>query len=127
MPTYEYLCKTCGHRFETWQKMSDEPLTVCPNCGADIHRVLFANGVVFKGSGFYSTETRAQPSENGSAEKPAASTASANGDSGANGSSTKTDASASAPAASTPSTNSASPSTDSASKASASKDSGKES
>ena len=33
MPTYEYLCKTCGHRFETWQKMSDEPLTVCPNCG----------------------------------------------------------------------------------------------
>jgi|SRR5690349_873858 putative FmdB family regulatory protein len=120
MPTYEYLCKTCGHRFETWQKMSDEPLTVCPNCGAEIHRVLFATGVVFKGSGFYSTETRAQPSENGSSETPAASTASANGDSGAKESSTKTDGSASAPAGSTPST-------DSASKASASKDSGKDS
>jgi putative FmdB family regulatory protein len=118
MPTYEYLCKTCGHRFETWQKMSDEPLTVCPNCGAEIHRVLFATGVVFKGSGFYSTETRAQPSENGSSETPAAPTAT--GDSDANGSSTKTDAPASAPAASTPST-------DSASKASASKDSGKDS
>jgi putative FmdB family regulatory protein len=120
MPTYEYLCKTCGHRFETWQKMSDEPLTICPNCGAEIHRVLFANGVVFKGSGFYSTETRAQPSENGSSETPAASAVSANGDSGSNGSSTKTDAPASAPAASTPST-------DSASKASASQDSGKDS
>jgi putative FmdB family regulatory protein len=115
MPTYEYLCKTCGHRFETWQKMSDEPLTVCPNCGAEIHRVLFANGVVFKGSGFYSTETRAQPSENSSSETPAASTASANG------SSTKSDAPATAPAASS------SPSTDSGSKASASKDSGKDS
>ena len=122
MPTYEYLCKTCGHRFETWQKMSDEPLTVCPNCGAEIHRVLFATGVVFKGSGFYSTETRAQPSESGSPETPAASTASANGDSGANGSSTKSDAPASAPAAST-----SKPTTDSSSKASAGIDSGKES
>src|SRR5215831_17042428 len=79
MPTYEYLCKTCGHRFETWQKMSDELLTVCPNCGAEIHRVLFANGVVFKGSGFYSTETRSQPSEAGSSETLAAPAASANG------------------------------------------------
>jgi putative FmdB family regulatory protein len=119
MPTYEYLCKTCGHRFETWQKMSDEPLTVCPNCGAEIHRVLFATGVVFKGSGFYSTETRAQPSENGSSETPAA--ASANGDSGAKDTSTKSDAPATAPAASSSS------STDSASKASVSKDTGTES
>ncbi|HEY7091578.1 MAG TPA: zinc ribbon domain-containing protein [Ktedonobacterales bacterium] len=122
MPTYEYLCKTCGHRFETWQKMSDEPLTVCPNCGAEIHRVLFATGVVFKGSGFYSTETRAQPSENGSSETPAASAASANSDSGAKDTSTKSDAPATAPAAS-----SSTSSTVSGSKASASKDSGKDS
>ena len=122
MPTYEYLCKTCGHRFETWQKMSDEPLTVCPNCGAEIHRVLFATGVVFKGSGFYSTETRAQPSENGSSETPAASTTSANGDSGAKDTPAKSEAPASTPAAS-----SSAPSSDSGSKASASKDSGKES
>ena len=122
MPTYEYLCKTCGHRFETWQKMSDEPLTVCPNCGAEIHRVLFATGVVFKGSGFYSTETRAQPSETGSCETPAASTASSNGDSGAKDTPAKSDAPASTPAAS-----SSAPSSDSGSKASASKDTGKES
>jgi putative FmdB family regulatory protein len=56
MPTYEYLCKSCGHRFEIWQKMSDEPLTVCPACGADIRRVVFPAGIVFKGSGFYKTD-----------------------------------------------------------------------
>lgn len=122
MPTYEYLCKTCGHRFETWQKMSDEPLTVCPNCGAEIHRVLFATGVVFKGSGFYSTETRAQPSETSSAETPAASAASSNGDSGAKDTPVKSDAPASTPAVS-----SSAPSSDSGSKPSASKDTGKES
>ncbi|GCF07434.1 FmdB family zinc ribbon protein [Dictyobacter arantiisoli] len=56
MPTYEYLCQTCSHRFETWQKMTDEPLTVCPECGNHIRRVLFPAGVVFKGSGFYKTD-----------------------------------------------------------------------
>jgi putative FmdB family regulatory protein len=56
MPTYEYLCRACGHRFETWQHMSDEPLKVCPACGAEIHRVLFPAGIVFKGSGFYKTD-----------------------------------------------------------------------
>src|SRR5262249_51424409 len=119
MPTYEYLCKTCGHRFETWQKMSDEPLTVCPNCGAEIHRVLFATGVVFKGSGFYSTETRSQPSEASSSESTE--TPAAKGDSGAKDAPAKPDTPPSAPA------NSSSPSTDSGSKASASKDPGKNS
>jgi putative FmdB family regulatory protein len=56
MPTYEYLCKTCSHRFETWQKMTDDPLTICPECGATIRRVLFPAGIVFKGSGFYKTD-----------------------------------------------------------------------
>jgi putative FmdB family regulatory protein len=56
MPTYEYLCKQCGHRFEAWQHMSDEPLKVCPQCGAEIHRVLYPAGIVFKGSGFYKTD-----------------------------------------------------------------------
>jgi len=53
MPTYEYLCQTCSHRFETWQKMTDEPLSICPECGGHIRRVLYATGVIFKGSGFY--------------------------------------------------------------------------
>jgi putative FmdB family regulatory protein len=58
MPTYEYQCKTCNHRFETWQKMTDEPLTICPECGGHIRRVLFPAGIVFKGSGFYKTDHR---------------------------------------------------------------------
>lgn len=56
MPTYEYLCQTCSHRFETWQKMTDEPLTICPECGSQIRRVLFPTGIVFKGHGFYKTD-----------------------------------------------------------------------
>jgi putative FmdB family regulatory protein len=124
MPTYEYLCKTCGHRFETWQKMSDEPLTVCPNCGAEIHRVLFATGVVFKGSGFYSTETRSQPSESNSTETLAAS---ANGASGVKGASSKDTPAKSDSPSSTPAASSSTASTDSGSKAGASKASGKDS
>ncbi|MEO8954754.1 MAG: FmdB family zinc ribbon protein [Ktedonobacteraceae bacterium] len=58
MPTYEYLCKTCSHRFETWQKMTDDPLEVCPECGAHIRRVYYPAGIVFKGSGFYKTDHR---------------------------------------------------------------------
>lgn len=72
MPTYEYLCQTCSHRFETWQKMTDEPLTVCPECGNHIRRVLFPAGVVFKGSGFYKTDysqTKTLPPSNGDAKK----------------------------------------------------------
>ncbi|MDQ6659847.1 MAG: zinc ribbon domain-containing protein [Chloroflexota bacterium] len=56
MPTYEYLSPTCSHRFETWQKMADEPLTVCPECGKHIRRVFYPAGIVFKGSGFYKTD-----------------------------------------------------------------------
>ena len=56
MPTYEYVCRDCSHRFETWQKMTDEPLTICPECGGHIRRVLFPAGIVFKGSGFYKTD-----------------------------------------------------------------------
>lgn len=58
MPTYEYLCKTCSHRFETWQKMTDDPLETCPECGGHIRRVYYPAGIVFKGSGFYKTDHR---------------------------------------------------------------------
>ena len=79
MPTYEYLCKTCSHRFETWQKMTDEPLTVCPECGATIRRVLYPAGIVFKGSGFYKTDHPAgtAPHEAHDAKPAAAETVSA--------------------------------------------------
>jgi putative FmdB family regulatory protein len=56
MPTYEYVCRQCGHRFEAWQHMTDDPLTVCPKCSGSIRRVLYPAGIVFKGSGFYKTE-----------------------------------------------------------------------
>jgi putative FmdB family regulatory protein len=72
MPTYEYLCRTCSHRFETWQKMTDDSLTTCPECGGAIRRVLFPAGVVFKGSGFYKTDHNGSGSvvsENGNANK----------------------------------------------------------
>jgi putative FmdB family regulatory protein len=70
MPTYEYLCQTCSHRFETWQRMADEPLTVCPECGNHIRRVLYPAGIVFKGSGFYKTDhgNGARPTSNGNGE-----------------------------------------------------------
>jgi putative FmdB family regulatory protein len=58
MPTYVYRCENCGHRFEAWQHMTDDPLTTCPQCEGPIHRVLFPASIVFKGSGFYSTDNR---------------------------------------------------------------------
>jgi len=71
MPTYEYLCQSCHHRFEIWQKMTDEPLTVCDECGGHIRRVIFPAGIVFKGSGFYKTDhgNGAVAATNGSSEK----------------------------------------------------------
>lgn len=56
MPTYEYACKSCSHRFETRQRMTDDPITTCPECHGSTYRVLFPVGIVFKGSGFYKTD-----------------------------------------------------------------------
>ena len=60
MPTYEYLCRKCGHTFEEYQSMSEEPLTRCPECGTDnLARVMgTGGGIIFKGSGFYVTDYR---------------------------------------------------------------------
>lgn len=69
MPTYEYQCKGCSHRFEIWQKITDDPLTVCPVCGGTIRRVLFPAGIVFKGSGFYKTDHANGSGENGHSSK----------------------------------------------------------
>jgi putative FmdB family regulatory protein len=62
MPTYEYVCRSCEHRFEQWQKMTDDPLQICPECGGHVRRVLYPAGIVFKGSGFYSTDHSASGS-----------------------------------------------------------------
>jgi putative FmdB family regulatory protein len=58
MPIYKYVCENCGEQFEARQSFSDEPLTVCPTCEGHIHRVIQPVGVVFKGSGFYVTDSR---------------------------------------------------------------------
>ena len=58
MPTYDYHCDVCGNRFDAWQKMTDEPLAVCPKCAGHVHRVIHPTGILFKGSGFYSTDQR---------------------------------------------------------------------
>ena len=57
MPTYGYRCTNCGHQFEIFQRMADDPLKVCPNCSQEtLKKVLYPAGVVFKGSGFYTTD-----------------------------------------------------------------------
>ena len=58
MPTYEYKCDECGLRFERWQHITDPPLATCPECGGTVHRLLQPVGIIFKGSGFYSTDNR---------------------------------------------------------------------
>ena len=58
MPTYQYACTECGHAFEQFQSFTDDALTVCPECEGRLRKVFNAVGVVFKGSGFYRTDSR---------------------------------------------------------------------
>ena len=58
MPTYQYRCTECGEDLEAVQKFSDAPLDTCPTCGGRLRKVFNAVGVVFKGSGFYRTDSR---------------------------------------------------------------------
>lgn len=57
MPTYQYACNACGHAFEAVQSFSDDALTECPQCKGEVKKVYSAVGVVFKGSGFYKTDS----------------------------------------------------------------------
>ena len=88
MPTYEYACAKCGHEFEQFQSMRDEPLKKCPKCGkAAVKRLLGAGaGLIFKGSGFYITDYKKKSGgeAKGGEAKPAAaeSKASTGGSSG---------------------------------------------
>jgi putative FmdB family regulatory protein len=82
VPTYQYTCTECGEPLEAVQKFTDAPLAVCPACGGRLRKVFSAVGIVFKGSGFYRTDSR----NGSSATAPAASSTS---DSGSNGSADK--------------------------------------
>jgi putative FmdB family regulatory protein len=62
MPTYEYTCKRCGETIEVFQSFSEKPLRKHRECGGELKKVFHARGVVFKGSGFYSTDSRSSTS-----------------------------------------------------------------
>ena len=64
MPLYGYRCSR-GHHFEVTQRITDAPLTQCPDCGAPVTRVFYPVGIVFKGTGFYKTDSRGASSDGG--------------------------------------------------------------
>ena len=72
MPTYSYACTACEHRFDTVQKFTDPSLTDCPECSGRLRKLFSSVGIVFKGSGFYRTDSRSsnsdEPSSNGKSE-----------------------------------------------------------
>jgi putative FmdB family regulatory protein len=99
VPTYQYACTDCGERIEAVQKFSDEPLTVCSACGGKLRKVFSPVGIVFKGSGFYRTDSRSDrkgpdstlTKTNGSSDgKKSEGAASSSDSSGSSGSSSST-------------------------------------
>jgi putative FmdB family regulatory protein len=69
MPTYEYACRDCGHHVEVVQAIADPPLTTCAVCGGPLRKVFHPAGIVFKGSGFYATDSRKAPADPGTRGK----------------------------------------------------------
>ncbi|MBK5306055.1 MAG: FmdB family transcriptional regulator [Frankiaceae bacterium] len=65
MPTYQYACTACGEQLEAVQSFTDAALTECPACGGALRKVFSAVGVVFKGSGFYKTDSRKRTTDDG--------------------------------------------------------------
>lgn len=61
VPTYEYECTACGQHVEVFQRIKEEPLTTCGACGGPLRKVFHPAGIVFKGSGFYATDSRSKP------------------------------------------------------------------
>jgi putative FmdB family regulatory protein len=81
MPTYDYECTKCGHTFDVFQSMSESPLKKCPECGQNRLKRLIGGGlgVIFKGSGFYVTDSRSSGSSNGKKSTDTAASASNGG------------------------------------------------
>ncbi len=114
MPTYQYACTACDHRFEAVQSFTDSSLTECPACSGNLRKVFSSVGIVFKGSGFYRTDSRSGgggvaaknesgKSESGMSESGKSDTAKSDSGSSSNGSKDSSSSGASsAPAASTP-------------------------
>ncbi len=103
MPNYGYRCQTCQREFEMLQRMSDPPEAACPECGGAGTRLFYPTGILFKGSGFYKTDSRSA-----SATPAAASTDSGKPGADGGGDAAKP-AAKDAPAPSTPSTTTVTP------------------
>jgi putative FmdB family regulatory protein len=69
VPTYQYACTACGHQLDAVQSFADEPLTQCPACEGRLRKLFGSVGIVFKGSGFYRTDSRAAGNGNGASGK----------------------------------------------------------
>ncbi|MEU9077102.1 FmdB family zinc ribbon protein [Kitasatospora sp. NPDC004745] len=103
MPTYQYQCTECGNGLEAVQKFTDEALTTCPDCQGRLRKVFSAVGVVFKGSGFYRTDSRSSSSSSvgsGGSASTGSSSTSSNGSSSTSTSSSTSSASSSSSASS---------------------------
>ena len=96
MPTYQYACTVCGHRFDAVQSFSDASLTECPQCAGLLRKVFSSVGIVFKGSGFYRTDSRngggstVAAAETSSSSTPSSEGSKSNGSSTESGSKTST-------------------------------------
>jgi putative FmdB family regulatory protein len=77
VPTYEYHCDNCAKNFDVVQSFTDDPLTECPTCGSPVRKVFGSVGIVFKGSGFYKTDSRSSTNGGSRAPSEAAATTSA--------------------------------------------------
>ena len=102
MPTYQYACTACDHAFEQFQSFSEDSLTVCPECQGRLRKVFNAVGVVFKGSGFYRTDSRSSTTTDSPAKTDAAkpaTPAASSGDSGSTSSTPATKGASASPAA----------------------------
>jgi putative FmdB family regulatory protein len=123
VPTYQYRCTECGGELEAVQKFSDDPLTVHEDCGGRLRKVFSPVGIVFKGSGFYRTDSRkgSTASEPASASSTAASSADSSSSSAGGDKSASTDKSSSSGEKSTVSSSSSSASSATPSKSSAEK------
>ena len=105
MPTYQYACTECGHEFEAVQKFSDDALTECPSCSGKLRKVFSAVGVVFKGSGFYRTDSRSGEKKSSSSS----SSSSSDSSSGSSGDSSSSSSSAGSSGSSSSGSSSPSP------------------
>src|SRR5207248_7944149 len=77
VPTYQYACTACDERLEVVQKFSDDPLTECPACGGRLRKVFSPVGIVFKGSGFYRTDSRSSSANGAKVNGPSSADSSA--------------------------------------------------